>query len=66
MTLASHVVALHKYVDSSEQSVRSLRADWETWVRLLGGRMSPSDAVVEMDGDRGLAQRLVDGLCFTP
>lgn len=40
--------------------------DWETWVRLLGGRMSPSDAVVEMDGDRGLAQRLVDGLCFTP
>jgi uncharacterized protein (TIGR03083 family) len=43
-----------------------VRADWETWVRLLGGRMSSSDAVVEMAGDRGLAQRLVDGLCFTP
>ena len=43
-----------------------VRADWETWVRLLGGRMSPSDAVVEMDGDRDLAQRLVDGLRITP
>jgi hypothetical protein len=43
-----------------------VRADWETWVRLLGGRMSSSDAVVEMDGDRALAQRLVDRLRFTP
>jgi hypothetical protein len=41
-------------------------ADWTTWVRLLGGRMSPADAVVEIDGDRELAQRLVDRLCFTP
>jgi uncharacterized protein (TIGR03083 family) len=49
-----------------EDPTAVVRADWETWVRLLGGRMSPSDAVVEMDGDRGLAQRLVDGLCFTP
>jgi uncharacterized protein (TIGR03083 family) len=49
-----------------EDPTAIVRADWETWVRLLGGRMSPSDAVVEMDGDRGLAQRLVDGLCFTP
>ena len=43
-----------------------VRADWVTWVRLLGGRMSPADAVVEIDGDRDLALRLVDGLCFTP
>jgi uncharacterized protein (TIGR03083 family) len=41
-------------------------ADWETWVRLLGGRMSPADAVVELDGDRELAQRLIDRLAFTP
>jgi uncharacterized protein (TIGR03083 family) len=49
-----------------EDPTAIVRADWETWVRLLGGRMSPSDAVVEMDGDRELARRLVDGLCFTP
>jgi hypothetical protein len=35
-------------------------------VRLLGGRMSPADAVVEIDGDRELAQRLVERLAFTP
>jgi uncharacterized protein (TIGR03083 family) len=44
----------------------ALRADWETWVRLLGGRMSPADAVVEIDGDHELALRLVDRLAFTP
>jgi uncharacterized protein (TIGR03083 family) len=44
----------------------AVRADWETWVRLLGGRMSPADAIVEIDGDRKLARRLVDRLCFTP
>jgi uncharacterized protein (TIGR03083 family) len=43
-----------------------VRADWETWVRLLGGRVPPSDAVVTIDGDRELAQRLVDRLGFTP
>jgi uncharacterized protein (TIGR03083 family) len=43
-----------------------VRADWETWVRLLGGRMSPSDAVVTIDGDRELAARLVGRLRFTP
>jgi uncharacterized protein (TIGR03083 family) len=44
----------------------SLSADWETWVRLLGGRLPPSDAVVELSGDTALARRLVDGCCFTP
>lgn len=44
----------------------AVRADWETWVRLLGGRMSPADAVVEIDGARELALRLVDRLTFTP
>jgi uncharacterized protein (TIGR03083 family) len=41
-------------------------ADWETWVRLLGGRMPPADAVVEIEGDRELAGRLVDRLAVTP
>ena len=43
-----------------------VRADWVTWVRLLGGRLPPGDAVVEIVGDRELAQRLVDRLSFTP
>jgi uncharacterized protein (TIGR03083 family) len=43
-----------------------LRADWETVVRLLGGRLSPNDAVVELWGDTGLARRLVDRLAVTP
>ena len=49
-----------------EETTTVVSADWMTWVRLLGGRMSPADAVVEIDGDRQLAQRLVDRLCFTP
>jgi len=49
-----------------EEPTTVVSADWTTWVRLLGGRMSPADAVVEIDGDRQLAQRLVDRLCFTP
>jgi uncharacterized protein (TIGR03083 family) len=49
-----------------EEPTAVLRAGWETWVRLLGGRMSPADAVVEIDGDRELARRLVDRLVFTP
>jgi uncharacterized protein (TIGR03083 family) len=43
-----------------------LRAGWETVVRLLGGRLSPDDAVVELSGDTGLARRLVDRLAVTP
>jgi uncharacterized protein (TIGR03083 family) len=46
--------------------VAALSADWVTWVRLLGGRLSPNDAVVEMSGDTALARRLVDRFCFTP
>ena len=46
--------------------VTTLSADWETWVRLLGGRQSPNDAVVEMSGDTALARRLVDRFCVTP
>jgi uncharacterized protein (TIGR03083 family) len=46
--------------------VATLSADWETWVRLLGGRLSPNDAVVEMSGDVALARRLVDRFCVTP
>jgi uncharacterized protein (TIGR03083 family) len=49
-----------------EKPTAVVRAGWETWVRLLGGRMSPADAVVEIDGDRELAQRLVERLAFTP
>jgi uncharacterized protein (TIGR03083 family) len=44
----------------------TVRAEWETWVRLLGGRMSPADAVVEVEGDRELAQRVLDRIVFTP
>jgi uncharacterized protein (TIGR03083 family) len=43
-----------------------LRTDWQTALRLLGGRMSPNDAVVEMSGDTALARRLVESLAITP
>jgi uncharacterized protein (TIGR03083 family) len=51
---------------SAPAATASLRADWETVVRLIGGRVSPNDAVVEIDGDRALGRRLVDGLAITP
>ncbi|MDQ1627826.1 MAG: hypothetical protein QOI54_1570 [Actinomycetota bacterium] len=44
----------------------TLVADWETVVRLLGGRVSPAEAVVATSGDVELAGRLVAGLCLTP
>lgn len=43
-----------------------LRTDWETVVRLFGGRLSPNDAVVEMSGDTSLGRRLLEGLAVTP
>lgn len=49
-----------------EPATACVRADWETWVRLLGGRLSSADAVVELEGDRRLGQRLVDGMTVTP
>jgi uncharacterized protein (TIGR03083 family) len=52
--------------DDDGAATATLVADWETVVRLLGGRLSPNDAVVEMSGDADLARRLVDGFCFTP
>ena len=44
----------------------AVSADWETWVRLIGGRLSPNDAVVAITGDAALGRRLVDGCCVTP
>jgi uncharacterized protein (TIGR03083 family) len=51
---------------SGGEPTAALSADWETWVRLLGGRLSPGDAVVEVSGDTALGRRLLDGCCVTP
>jgi uncharacterized protein (TIGR03083 family) len=48
-----------------EDTTARLRAEWETVVRLLGGRMSPGSAVVEMIGDTALARRVLDGFAVT-
>ncbi|MGZ4639203.1 MAG: maleylpyruvate isomerase family mycothiol-dependent enzyme [Actinomycetes bacterium] len=52
--------------ESSAEPTATLTLDWETLVRLIGGRMSANDAVVEVTGDRALARRLIDGFAITP
>jgi uncharacterized protein (TIGR03083 family) len=51
--------------DTAEPSVR-LRMDWETFIRLTGGRMSGSGADVRISGDRELGGRILDGMAVTP
>lgn len=51
--------------DDGDPSVR-LVMDWETFVRLGGGRVGAADAVVEVMGDAELARRVLAGLAITP
>jgi uncharacterized protein (TIGR03083 family) len=49
----------------AEPDVR-LRMDWETFVRLGGGRVRGADADVEVTGDADLAGRILGGMAVTP
>ena len=39
--------------------------DFETWIKLAGGRCTPADVQVEVHGDADLAQRVLDNLGVT-
>ncbi|GAA4606798.1 maleylpyruvate isomerase family mycothiol-dependent enzyme [Actinoallomurus liliacearum] len=43
-----------------------LRMDWETFLRLGGGRVAPSGAEVQVSGDGDLAGRVLAGMAITP
>jgi uncharacterized protein (TIGR03083 family) len=51
--------------DTGEPAVR-LRMEWETFVRLGGGRVSGSEADVRISGDEELAGRVLDRMAITP
>ena len=44
----------------------TLSTDWETFVRLMCGRVRPSRAVVDVEGDHDLARRILTNLAVTP
>lgn len=51
--------------DTGEPAVR-LRMEWETFVRLGGGRVSGSEADVRITGDADLAGRVLENMAVTP
>lgn len=51
---------------TAETPTVALRTDWETFVRLSGGRVGPDDAAVEISGHRELGRRVISALVVTP
>jgi uncharacterized protein (TIGR03083 family) len=43
-----------------------LATDWETYVRLAGGRITAAQAPFKVDGDEELARRVLDRFAITP
>lgn len=52
--------------EGTGQPSASLRTDWETFVRLSGGRAAPTEAAVEISGDLDLGRRVAAALVVTP
>jgi uncharacterized protein (TIGR03083 family) len=51
--------------DGGEPAVR-LRMEWETFIRLLGGRVSGPEADVRIVGDESLGRRVLENMAVTP
>jgi hypothetical protein len=52
--------------DATNDPAATITCDVETFVRLCAGRIDPSAAPVQVDGDDALAHRVLDVLAFTP
>lgn len=52
--------------DARVDPTSRVRTDWETFVRLGGGRVAPEEAAVTVEGDPDLARRLLAGMAITP
>ena len=48
------------------QPTTTLRLSWVDWIRLGGGRVSPADVEVSVEGDQELGQRVLKGMPVTP
>jgi hypothetical protein len=44
----------------------ALRTDWETFARLVAGRIAPESADVTVTGDSDLAHRILAHIAVTP
>jgi hypothetical protein len=49
-----------------ERPTVTLRTDWETFSRLMAGRIDPGTAPVTVEGDADLAGRVLFHLAITP
>jgi uncharacterized protein (TIGR03083 family) len=55
-----------RFAEEPPEPTTRLRLEWETFVRLGGGRVDPSEAEVEVSGDGDLAGRVLAGMSVTP
>jgi uncharacterized protein (TIGR03083 family) len=55
-----------RFAEESREPTVRLRMEWETFVRLGGGRVDPSEADVRIIGDRDLAGRVLAGMSVMP
>ncbi|GAA4621693.1 maleylpyruvate isomerase family mycothiol-dependent enzyme [Actinoallomurus vinaceus] len=55
-----------RFAEEPREPTVRLRMEWETFVRLGGGRVDPSEADVRITGDRDLAGRVLAGMSVTP
>jgi uncharacterized protein (TIGR03083 family) len=55
-----------RFRDGETEPTVHLRMDWETFVRLGGGRVGGTDAEVDVAGDTDLAGRVLRGMAITP
>ncbi len=52
--------------DPADAPTVRMAMDWETFVRLGGGRIGAAEAVIEVAGDADLARRVAGGMAVTP
>ncbi|MCO6004722.1 maleylpyruvate isomerase family mycothiol-dependent enzyme [Actinoallomurus purpureus] len=55
-----------RFAEETPEPSARLRMEWETFVRLGGGRVDPSQADVRVTGDGDLAGRVLAGMSVTP
>ena len=53
-------------VEAPAERTVTVRLRFEDWLRLCGGRCTPDDVGVEIEGDHELGRRVLDGLAVTP
>lgn len=55
-----------RFCDGSGEPAVRLRMEWETFIRLLGGRVRGSEADVRIVGDESLGRRVLENMAVTP